>query len=56
MLIKTKGKVCKTAVRPVSMTEKLLYEMRGSGYLCVRWARGVTLKDKVRNEIVRSCT
>lgn len=61
MPIKTKGKVYKTAVRPVLLygsetwATKQIHEQKlhTTEMRMLRWAGGVTLKDKVRNEYIR---
>lgn len=61
MPIKTKGKVYKTAVRPTLLygsevwATKKIHEnkLHTTEMRMLRWAGGVTLKDKVRNEYMR---
>ncbi|KAM3955317.1 uncharacterized protein ACR2FA_010780 [Aphomia sociella] len=61
MPIRTKGKVYKTAVRPVLLygsetwatTKTHEQKLHTTEMRMLRWAGGVTLKDKVRNEYVR---
>ena len=56
---KIKGKMCKSVVRPtlwnetVAVTEKEMGKMEVAELKMVRWALGVTKKDKIRNEYVR---
>ena len=58
---RVKGKVYKSAVRPalmygmetVTVTEKLVKKMEVAELKMVRWALGVTRRDKIRNEYVR---
>ena len=55
-----KGKIYKCAVRPavlygmetVAVTERMVKKMEVAELKMVRWALGVTLKDKVRNEYI----
>ena len=55
-----KGKIYKCAVRPavlygmdmVAVTERMVKKMEVAELKMVRWAMGVTLKDKVRNEYI----
>ena len=55
-----KGKIYKCAVRPavlygmetVAVTERMVKKMEAAKLKMVRWALGVTLKDKVRNEYI----
>ena len=55
-----KGKIYKCAVRPavlygmetVAVTERMVKKMEAAELKMVRWALGVTLKDKVRNEYI----
>ncbi|KAM3964580.1 LOW QUALITY PROTEIN: uncharacterized protein ACR2FA_001549 [Aphomia sociella] len=61
MPIRTKGKVYKTAVRPVLLygsetwvtTKTHEQKLHTTEMRMLRWAVGVTLKDKVGNEYVR---
>ena len=56
-----KGKICKSVVRPamlyemetVAVTERQVGKMEVAELKMVRWALGVTRKDKIRNEYVR---
>ena len=58
---KIKGKMYKSVVRPtmlygmetVAVTEKQMGKMEVAELKMVRWALGVTRKDKIRNEYVR---
>ena len=58
---KVKGKMYKSVVRPtmlyemetVAMTERQMGKMKVAELKMVRWALGVTRKDKIRNEYVR---
>ena len=58
---KVKGKMYKSVVRPtmlygmetVTVTEKKMGKMEVAELKMVRWALGVTIKDKIRNEYVR---
>ena len=55
-----KGKIYKCAVRPavlygmemMAMTERMVKKIEVAELKMVRWALGVTLKDKVRNEYI----
>ena len=55
-----KGKIYKCAVRPavlygmetVAVTERMVKKMEAAELKMARWALGVTLKDKVRNEYI----
>ena len=57
---KLKGKIYKCAVRPavlygmgtVAVTERMVKKMEAAELKMVRWALGVTLKDRVRNEYI----
>ena len=61
LLARVKGKMYKIVVRPamlygmetVAVTEKHLGKMEVAELKMVRWALGVTRKDKIRNEDVR---
>ncbi|XP_047987151.1 uncharacterized protein LOC125227005 [Leguminivora glycinivorella] len=61
MPIKTKGKICKTAVRPALTyasecwitLKKHEHKLHINEMKMLRWAGGVTRLDKVRNEFVR---
>ena len=58
---KVKGKIYKIVVRPtmlygmetVAVTERQMGKMEVAEFKMVRWALGVTRKDKIRNEYVR---
>ena len=58
--VRLKGKIYKCAVRPavlydmetVVATERMVKKMKVAELKMVRWALGVTLKDKVRNEYI----
>ena len=58
---RVKGKMCRSVVRPamlygietVAVTERQVGKMEVSELKMVRWALGVTRKDKIRNEYVR---
>ena len=58
---KVKGKIYKSVVRPtmlygmetVAVTERQMGKMEIAELKMVRWALGVTRKDKIRNEYVR---
>ena len=58
---KVKGKIYKSVVRPtmlygmetVAMTERQIGKMEVAELKMVRWALGVTRKDKIRNKYVR---
>ena len=58
---KVKGKIYQNVVRPamlygmetVAMTEKQVGKMEVAELKMVRWARGVTRKDKIKNDNVR---
>ena len=58
---KVKGKMYKSVVRPtmlygmemVAVTERQMEKMEVAELKMVRWALGVTRKDKIRNEYVR---
>ena len=58
---KVKGKMYKNVVRPtilygmdtVAVTERQMEKMEVAELKMVRWALGVTRKDKIRNEYVR---
>ena len=58
---KVKGKMYKSVVRPtmlygmeaVTVTERQMGKMEIAELKMVRWALGVTKKDKIRNEYVR---
>ena len=58
---KVKGKMYKSVARPailygmdtVAVTEKQMGKMEVAELKMVRWALGVTRKDKIRNEYVR---
>ena len=58
---KVKGKIYKSVVRPamlygmetVAVTERQMGKMEVAELKMVRWALGVTRKDKIRNEYVR---
>ena len=58
---KVKGKMYKSVVRPamlygletVAVTERQIGKMEVAELKMVRWALGVTRKDKIRNEYVR---
>ena len=58
---KVKGKMYKSVVRPtmlygmetVAVTERQVGKMEVSEFKMVKWALGVTRKDKIRNEYVR---
>ena len=58
---KVKGKMYKSVVRPamlygmetVAVTERQMGKMEAAELKMVRWALGVTRKDKIRNEYVR---
>ena len=60
---KVKGKIYKSVVRPamlygmetVAVTERQMGKMEVAELKMVRWALGVTRKDKIRNEYVRDC-
>ncbi|XP_060810060.1 uncharacterized protein LOC132904162 [Amyelois transitella] len=61
MPVRTKGKVYKTAVRPVLLygsetwasKQTQEHKLHTTEMRMLRWAGGVTLKDKVRNEHIR---
>ena len=58
---RVKGKMCKSVVRPailygmktVAVTERQVGKMEVAELKMVRWAMGVTRKDKIRNKYVR---
>ena len=58
---RVKGKMCRSVVRPamlygmekVVVTERQVGKMELAELKMVRWALGVTTKDKIRNESVR---
>ena len=60
MSARLKGKIYKCAVRlavlysmeMVAVTERMVKKMEVAELKMVRWALGVTLKDKVRNEYI----
>ena len=59
--VKVKGNMCKSVVRPtilygmetVAVMERQMGKMEVAELKMVRWAMGVTRKDKIRNEYVR---
>ena len=61
LLAKVKGEMYKSVVRPtmlyememVAVTERQVGKMEVAELKMVRWALGVTRKDKIRNEYVR---